>query len=197
MARTIVSAECWECRVQFKFQVNKLNTSNNEQNILIVRGGLAKLNTKMAAKKAKEKMKKKRNTIHSSWWKKTLSSRAVQKCTKCCTLLLALALSPSFSLSRAVATLASAVGCVPERQLEQQQTDLWHMLMSPVRRTLCVWLSLALSISVSSALYLSLSLSLVLQLVWKIIPRGSERRREEKANQLLVHFKLLVSRALL
>lgn len=148
-------------------------------------------------KKKCRKMKKKRNTIHCSWWKKTLSSRAVQKCTKCCTLLLALALSPSFSLSRAVATLASAVGCVPERQLEQQQTDLWHMLMSPVRRTLCVWLSPALSISVSSALYLSLSLSLVLQLVWKIIPRGSERRRGEKANQLLVHFKLLVSRALL
>lgn len=60
MARTIVSAQYCECRVQFKFQVNKLNTSNNEQNILIVRGGLAKLNTKMAAKKGKGKNEEKK-----------------------------------------------------------------------------------------------------------------------------------------
>lgn len=51
--------------MQFKFQVNKLNTSNNEQNILIVRGGLAKLNTKMAAKKGKGKKYRRKKKYHS------------------------------------------------------------------------------------------------------------------------------------
>lgn len=124
-------------------------------------------------------MKGKRKKIEKQVEKtrKTQSSRAVQKCTKCCDF--PFSLPPTLTLSLSLlppSRHCSAAASVPERQLELQQTDLWHMLMSPVRRTLCLTDCLLHCLSVS----LPPSALLLLQLVWKIIPRGGWEREESK-----------------